>query len=487
MATEVLGYLGFPRLAVAENATSPDPGIAGVIIWSTSVGRPMYWNGTNWVSVPAAAGGSSPVVISPASLSAAQTDYNPSGFSTATQVRLTSSANVDINSLATRSDGVEVTLTNIGTFTITLKDEMTTGTTAAQRFALNGDVAILPEASVRIIYDGTTARWRAAERPSRSILDLTTQTAPALDDKLVTTDTSAADTKILPIEDLTLGIGLRLHELSSDPAAPAGGVQVFSSLRASRPLVCAVPALGEARCLQPAFFGRRPPVVVGIASGTTAPTVLGATLTTAATMSLQFTAGSTNRWTSQVRKRHASSTTAGTATGVRQAYTQFYSGNAAGYGGVFAYFRVGHQTNTTGYQYFAGICASTGALAGDPSALTNMIGIGYDAADTSGGNWQLMRNDGSGTATRVDLGATNAARAADQGFDLYLFNPPNSTTWYVTIYNVNTGALVIDTSYTTDTPAVNTGLAWKAETRNGAIAAACTIEYVGIYLEPLGY
>jgi hypothetical protein len=121
------------------------------------------------------------------------------------------------------------------------------------------------------------------------------------------------------------------------------------------------------------------------------------------------------------------------------------------------------------------------ALAGDPSALVNMCGIGYDAADPNTGNWQFMRNDGTGVATKVDLGA-DAARGTTQGWDLIMAMAPNDAELFVRIINLNTGAVVLDTSYTTDIPAANVALAFKAEVRNGVVAAADNLEVAKAYI-----
>lgn len=270
---------------------------------------------------------------------------------------------------------------------------------------------------------------------------------------------------------------------SASVTTPATGATIFGRNFAGRTTVTFRRQDGGDVPLVSPMFGVTPPMVVGVASGTTAPTCTGGTLTTAATMSLRYTAGSTNRWTNKQRKRYTSAAAAASGTGVRPAYTFFHRGSVAGYGGFFFAARVGHSTNTTGYRLFAGICASTAALAGDPSALLNCIGIGYDAADLSTGNWILFLNDGAGVATRVDLGATNAARAADQGFDLFIYNPPNSGTFFVQIINVNTGVEVLNTSYDADVPAADTGLTWKVECHTGAVVAAATVEHGFVYLE----
>lgn len=151
-------------------------------------------------SVDATGGGGSPVVISPASFGTDQTDYNPTSFSTCTYMRLTTSAAVSIFSLATRTSGTVITVANVGTFAITLVDEYTTGTTAAQRFALDGNTVIAPESAIDLVYDGTTARWRVLSPPSRTVNDLTELTTPDPDADFVPIwDASAAGTfKVKP-------------------------------------------------------------------------------------------------------------------------------------------------------------------------------------------------------------------------------------------------------------------------------------------------
>ena len=67
---------------------------------------------------------------------------------------------------------------------------------------------------------------------------------------------------------------------------------------------------------------------------------------------------------------------------------------------------------------------------------------------------------------------------------MIIYCPPGVVTdIYVRIVNLHTGATVIDTSYTTDLPAVDTGLAMKCDCNNGAVAAAVNIEFAKIYIE----
>lgn len=270
------------------------------------------------------------------------------------------------------------------------------------------------------------------------------------------------------------------------PAPPAGNLSFYSRSIAGRILPKIVGPSGIDTILQVGLSGNSV-FMLAPQSGTTAPLVWGGTLTTAATMSVQQTIASANPWQATWRKRFQTSTTSGTNTGCRTAYTQWFRGNATGFGGFFFRAQLGQNINLNGSQCFVGLCASTGALgtgAGAVSALVNMIGMGFDTTDASSGNWQFYRNDGTGTATKVDLGATNAARTTTHGYDMIIFCPPGAATEiFVRIINLHSGATVLDTSYTTDLPAVNTGMAFKAECNNGAVSAATNIEIAKVYIE----
>jgi hypothetical protein len=221
--------------------------------------------------------------------------------------------------------------------------------------------------------------------------------------------------------------------------------------------------------------------IVGPSSGTSAPTVLGGTLTTAATMSFQVTASSTNKWLGTARKRFQTSTTAGNVSGMRTAYGQWYRGSNPGFGGFLFKAHVGMQLNLNGGRQFIGLCSSTGALAGEPSALLNCCGMGYDSTDASTGNWFFIRNNGTGSAVKVDLG-TDAARNTTDGFELFMFAPAGGVRLFVRIKNIRTGAVVLEDIYLVKLPVVDTLLAFKAEVSNGAVAAADNIEVAKVFI-----
>lgn len=98
--------------------------------------------------------------ISPAQITANQNDYNPAGLSSASVLRLNSNASRNITSLAGGADGRVVTLMNVGSFPIVLKNDDGATGTAANRFALTGDLTLAAKQSAMLMYDSTASRWR---------------------------------------------------------------------------------------------------------------------------------------------------------------------------------------------------------------------------------------------------------------------------------------------------------------------------------------
>ena len=100
-------------------------------------------------------------VISPTSIGANQNDYNPTGLSGASCLRLTSSAAYNITGLVGGAAGRIVTLHNIGSYNLTLVDE-SSSSTAANRFAMSDsqNIILIPDQACTIQYDATTTRWR---------------------------------------------------------------------------------------------------------------------------------------------------------------------------------------------------------------------------------------------------------------------------------------------------------------------------------------
>lgn len=118
-------------------------------------------------------------VVSPSQITSDQNNYAPTGFATAVMLRVSSDAARNITGLSAGIAAGMIAIHNVGSFAITLKDE-SASSTAANRFALTGDVAIAPDAVVLLQYDATSARWRMIGSPKTTDAgDLTSGTLAA--------------------------------------------------------------------------------------------------------------------------------------------------------------------------------------------------------------------------------------------------------------------------------------------------------------------
>lgn len=52
-----LRYDQLLQLAVAEGATTPNPGLTGVVAYSTTLGKPVHWTGSIWTAGSASSPG----------------------------------------------------------------------------------------------------------------------------------------------------------------------------------------------------------------------------------------------------------------------------------------------------------------------------------------------------------------------------------------------------------------------------------------------
>ena len=99
-------------------------------------------------------------VISPTQITANQNDYAPTGFSTATVLRLTSDASRNITGLAGGALGRYIIIHNVGSNPIVLVNS-SGSSTAANQFLFSADITLQANQSIALRYDGTSSRWRA--------------------------------------------------------------------------------------------------------------------------------------------------------------------------------------------------------------------------------------------------------------------------------------------------------------------------------------
>jgi len=189
----------------------------------------------------------------------------------------------------------------------------------------------------------------------------------------------------------------------------------------------------------------------------------GGAVASASASTLAQTVASTTFATKQVRLRYyASVVSAGRYTGLRgTALLWFMQGGFR----FCCDFNISDTAYSSGTQQFYGVCNSTadlnyGGVSGIlVSTLLNMVGVGNDTNDA---NLQIFHNDGTGTATKIDLGASFPANRTSGAisttfYEVQLINVPATTTVLYRVVNKETGAIASGT-LTTNLPDPTLGL-----------------------------
>ena len=179
----------------------------------------------------------------------------------------------------------------------------------------------------------------------------------------------------------------------------------------------------------------------------------------------------------------AASTTA--AAGFRGAANQWTVGAAtAGDGGFLSIMRWGPATgvSTATTRAFCGMRQTAAPTDVEPSTLVNMVGMGWDAADT---NIQIMQNDAAGTATKIDLGASFPVPTVDRTsvYEVALFSPPGTT--QSVGYRVTDLVSGAETSgvITTDLPTNTTLISPVAQMTVGGTSSVIGVKIFSHYIE----
>ena len=151
-------------------------------------------------------------------------------------------------------------------------------------------------------------------------------------------------------------------------------------------------------------------------------------------------------------------------------------GNAAGMGGFYFVGTFGPTIgmSNTSNRGFWGMRNGTGASADvEPSTFTNAFGIAWDSAD---GNVQFIHNDGSGNATKVDLGSNFAVATADRTeiYRLFMYAEPNGSTVYYKVVNLKTGNVAVG-SVNTNLPSNTTMFTPTAYHTVGGVSGTCGV------------
>lgn len=214
--------------------------------------------------------------------------------------------------------------------------------------------------------------------------------------------------------------------------------------------------------------------------GTTIST-LGGVLAGTGTVNTAFTPGTGNNVT---RWRRSTSTGASAINSSAGFFTQNTGYSRSSTGGFDARIHFAIEANATGHGAFVGMSTLVAAITtATPSALTNCVGVGFDAADANTGTWFLLHNDGSGGATKTPI--TGMTRTTTESYVLRIICPQGATANItVSIYNATTGVTILPpTVLTSDLPATNTTLAPGIHMRtDGVITTAAVVSSASIYI-----
>lgn len=194
--------------------------------------------------------------------------------------------------------------------------------------------------------------------------------------------------------------------------------------------------------------------------------------------------GATTVFGQSTRVGFVTAATASGRAGLRSNTLQYTRGANAGMGGYELTFFVGFSAASTPAQRKAFVGLYTSATSDptggtNPTSFTNSIGFSCDLAVSN--NWNIMSNDGSGTATTSTLGANFPANTNNADFyEFRLFCQPNDTKvlWYAK--NLATGN---ETSgiLSTDLPVSSDHEGWMVYVTNGTTASADAIDVAKVF------
>lgn len=213
----------------------------------------------------------------------------------------------------------------------------------------------------------------------------------------------------------------------------------------------------------------------------TAITSIGISPTAVGTAT-QASFATTNKYQSSKRLEYLVTVAATTAVaGWRGNAAEFWRGNAAGLGGFKVCFRSGVATGAVStHRMFTGLTAATANPTDvQPSTLVDMIGVGYDAADTQ---LYVMHNDSSGAATKVATGIPRVNTDRTQFFTLTISCTPNASTLDVTVKDEVSG-ITFTTTVSTNLPSNTVGLCTRSWASVGGVSSVIGMSLFGFYAE----
>jgi hypothetical protein len=263
--------------------------------------------------------------------------------------------------------------------------------------------------------------------------------------------------------------------LGSEPAAPTAGILTYGRKIVNRVnLATKDDIFAAVREYQPAFYTSNPSYWAAGGTGNITTFFGRRELVGTATNAQQV---STNVFTKAKRATLATAATAASTNQLRGGGLT-YSRDC----GIFyvCHFGVSAYISTT--KFFIGFHSSNSTPASTtvPSAMTNVMGFAIDNGDT---NIQWMTNDGSGTATKTDLGSNFPANTSlTDWYEARIYAPAGGSVVYYYLLNIRTG-LYVEGSSTTDLVVSSQYLQDLQWNTNGITAAVSSIDLSFVYIE----
>lgn len=274
---------------------------------------------------------------------------------------------------------------------------------------------------------------------------------------------------------------IHLQEQANNQTPPSDGLVLYAKSIGGRNMLKQVGPSGLDYVFQPSIARNK--ICLWQANGNaTSTTVIGQAVSTTGTATSRSVA-TTNFFTWFRRLGYVSANTAGSSAGIRTSALQYGRGNLANTGGFhfIARFGISDASAVAGARTFVGLTSSTGVLTNaEPSSFLNIIGIGNDSSDA---NMQLFHNDGSGTATKINLGSSFPANTRNSDmYELVLFCPPNGSTIGYKVTNMTTG-IEAEGTINTNIPLNTQLLAWQLWRNNNGTALSVGLDIVSVYME----
>ena len=195
------------------------------------------------------------------------------------------------------------------------------------------------------------------------------------------------------------------------------------------------------------------------------PTLVGSVYNATANLSASYASTPAETWN---RRTLSTGTTAGSS--AENYWIRLVSISL----GFYVSAKIAFIKSTNG-RYFHGLTnynSATGNV--NPSTLTNLLGFASDSGDS---NMQIIHNDNSGTAVKIDLGSNFSNSNHQEAYIFEIWNLKNSNIVYFRVKNLKTDVISPIISVTTDLPTITDGLLFRTWLNNGTDAFNNTLNW----------